>query len=119
MEFVQRVKAKSPHELHRNSTYHSFAAVFQNCSIWMPLDPVTKENTLFFVKGSHRWGWYYPRKFATESKYQTIHDDVTDKDYENLPDIDGNKEKYDIVSWAMEVSIAMVTALFSNFQDIG
>ena len=69
----------------------------------MPLDKVTKENTLFFVKGSHKWGWFYPKKFATENNYQKIHDDVTNREYRNVPDIDGNRNEYDILYWEMEV----------------
>ena len=33
----------------------------QFCSNWIPLDPITPETTLEFVKGSHRWGrWFAP-----------------------------------------------------------
>lgn len=37
----------------------------------MPLDPVSFETAIQFVKGSHNWGkWFYPRKFATSKNYQ-------------------------------------------------
>ena len=33
----------------------------QLCSNWIPLDPITAETTLEFVRGSHRWGrWFAP-----------------------------------------------------------
>ena len=33
----------------------------QLCSNWIPLDPITPETTLEFVRGSHRWGrWFAP-----------------------------------------------------------
>ncbi len=36
----------------------------------MPLDPVSLETTIRFVKGSNNWGkWFYPRKFATFKNY--------------------------------------------------
>ena len=42
-----------------------------NCSIWMPIDPVSLDTAIEFVRGSHRWGkWFYPRKFATELNYK-------------------------------------------------
>jgi hypothetical protein len=27
---------------------------------------------LRFVKGSHKWGWFHPRKFATEQNYAVV-----------------------------------------------
>jgi hypothetical protein len=27
---------------------------------------------LRFVRGSHKWGWFHPRKFATEQNYAVI-----------------------------------------------
>jgi hypothetical protein len=39
----------------------------------MPLDPVSLETTIEFVKGSHLWNkWFYPRKFSTFKNYQVI-----------------------------------------------
>ena len=33
----------------------------QLCSNWIPLDPITPETTLEFVRGSHLWGrWFAP-----------------------------------------------------------
>ena len=42
----------------------------QVCSIWMPVDHVAKSETLYFVKGSHKKGYFMPYKFATELPYQ-------------------------------------------------
>ena len=40
------------------------------CSLWIPIDPVPKENSVRFVRGSHAWGkWFTPRKFATKRNY--------------------------------------------------
>ena len=39
----------------------------------MPIDPVSLETTIQFVKGSHLWGkWFYPRKFATSKNYKIV-----------------------------------------------
>jgi ectoine hydroxylase-related dioxygenase (phytanoyl-CoA dioxygenase family) len=74
----------------------------QMCSIWMPLDPVTAESTLLFVKGSHtRENYFVPRKFATAKNYQ-IKGGQTNVIYDSIPDIDADPDKYPILSWALQ-----------------
>ncbi len=31
------------------------------CVLWLPLEPVTKENGISFVRGSHLWGKHFLR----------------------------------------------------------
>jgi ectoine hydroxylase-related dioxygenase (phytanoyl-CoA dioxygenase family) len=57
----------------------------QTCSLWMPLDPVSQETCVRFVRGSHAWNrWFVPRKFATERNY-ALHDPTA------VPIIDGDR----------------------------
>ena len=58
------------------------------------------------MKGSHKWGWYHPRKFATESNYPVaVEPDVdaeTDGDgevgrvYQDVPHKDIEDGKYQV-----------------------
>ena len=58
------------------------------------------------MKGSHKWGWYHPRKFATESNYPvTVESDVdTETDgaeevgrvYQDVPHKDIEDGKYQV-----------------------
>ena len=68
----------------------------QTCSLWMPLDPVPRETAIEFVAGSHRWEtWYRPERFDGSP--------LNDGDgLAALPDIDANRNDYDIRGWAME-----------------
>ena len=69
----------------------------QVCSMWIPLDPVAIETCPQFIAGSHDWGrWFLPRKF-TGVDYE--HDDAQ---LESVPDIDANRDQYDIRSWALK-----------------
>ncbi|XP_064647968.1 uncharacterized protein LOC135500432 [Lineus longissimus] len=89
---------------HHDQSYQPMDG-YKNISIWMPLDPVIKENTLWFVKGSHNWDkWFYPRQFSTTETYKTINDDVTHRKYEDVPheEIDNNPDKYPILQWTCE-----------------
>ena len=69
----------------------------QLCSIWMPLDPVTRETSgLEYVRGSHRW----PNRFkAITPDYNAF---MVNPDLDDPPDIDGHRDDYDIVGWDMQ-----------------
>jgi ectoine hydroxylase-related dioxygenase (phytanoyl-CoA dioxygenase family) len=69
----------------------------QVCSMWIPLDPVAVETCPQFVVGSHDWGrWFLPRKFTG------VDYDHDDDQLEPVPDIDANRDQYDIRSWALK-----------------
>ncbi len=69
----------------------------QVCSMWIPLDPVTRETCPEFIAASHAWGrWFLPRKF---SGVDYEHDDAR---LEPVPDIDADRSAYDIRGWALE-----------------
>jgi ectoine hydroxylase-related dioxygenase (phytanoyl-CoA dioxygenase family) len=70
---------------------------FNNCSMWMPVDPVAPESTLEFVAGSHRRGWLMPRSFMdSQAKW------FPEGSLEEIPDIEGHRADHDIRGWAME-----------------
>jgi len=69
----------------------------QVCSLWIPLDPVGRETCPEFIAGSHRWGRrFIPRKFSG------IDYDHDDAGLESMPDIDQNREDYDIRHWSLQ-----------------
>jgi ectoine hydroxylase-related dioxygenase (phytanoyl-CoA dioxygenase family) len=66
------------------------------CSIWLPLDPVSKSASLSYVIGSHAWGSAFnPQHFKDGSAYQG-------KGLPPLPDIDADPERYALLGWNME-----------------
>ena len=67
--------------------------------IWIPIDPVKKESALELVGGSHRWGKsFLPEYFSGDQR--TL--DPLDSSYASLPDIDGDRSRYNILSWDMQ-----------------
>jgi ectoine hydroxylase-related dioxygenase (phytanoyl-CoA dioxygenase family) len=71
----------------------------QVCSVWMPLDPITPENRLIFVRGSHSWGKSFtPMDFYRPGKAQA----VTRADFEAIPDFDARRDEFEFVSFDME-----------------
>lgn len=87
---------------HHDQAYYPVDG-FKACSIWMPIDPVSEETTIQFVRGSHKWGkWFHPRKFATEKNYSVERDNSGGKVFEDAPDVDSDRHKYEILQWAVE-----------------
>lgn len=70
----------------------------QLCSIWLPLDPVPQIACPEFVAGSHASGaLYYPRLFINHENYAH-----GVPGFDTIPDIDANRQDYEILSWDLE-----------------
>ncbi|MGD9996475.1 MAG: phytanoyl-CoA dioxygenase family protein [Ilumatobacteraceae bacterium] len=69
----------------------------QNVSMWCPVDPVSRASTLEFVAGSHLGPWYMPRTFLDgQAKW------FPDGSLEELPDIDGDPDRFRVIGWELE-----------------
>lgn len=91
---VKTPKSGTPTPWHQDLPYYCLNAS-QTVSLWIPLDDVPRERTLEFVAGSHNWGKFYrPQRFDGTPLN-------ADDGLEELPDIDGNREDYDILGWAL------------------
>jgi ectoine hydroxylase-related dioxygenase (phytanoyl-CoA dioxygenase family) len=73
----------------------------QVVSFWIALDHVTTESgALEFIRRSHHSGhWYQPEAFGPTSGYDAYE---RNPEYKPIPDIEAQREKYDIVSWNLE-----------------
>ncbi|MCA0434434.1 MAG: phytanoyl-CoA dioxygenase family protein [Proteobacteria bacterium] len=81
---------------HQDQPYYNIDG-FQNVSMWLPVDPVAEESTLRFVAKSHKEGWMMPRSFmSNEAKW------FPEGSLKDLPDIDGEPDKYKVLAWALE-----------------
>ena len=67
-----------------------------NCSLWIPLDPISKYICPEFIRSSHKWNkQFLPTKFFGESYEQY------DEEFVKMPNIDKNRNNYDIISWSL------------------
>ena len=99
---VKEPGAEKESPWHHDQPYYPVDG-WQMCSIWMPLDPVLEETSLRFVKGSHAWNrWFVPRKFATEGNYERVEGRPAPRLFEDVPDIKGRPEDFEILSWALD-----------------
>lgn len=92
---VKLPKTGIPTPWHQDQPYYSVEAQ-RTVSIWIPLDPVPRDRTLEFVGGSHTWGRKFrPQRF--DGSPLNPNDGL-----EDIPDINGNREAYDILGWSLE-----------------
>ncbi len=81
---------------HQDQPYYNIAGR-QNCSFWIPVDPVSRASTLEFVAGSHLGPWLMPRSFLNaQAKW------FPEGTLANLPDIEGRREAFPIIGWELE-----------------
>ncbi len=89
---VKEAAAGVPTPWHQDAPYYCVQGP-KTVSLWIPLDDVPRETTLEFISGSHKWGKSFrPQKF--DGKALNENDGL-----EELPDINGNRDDFDIVGW--------------------
>jgi ectoine hydroxylase-related dioxygenase (phytanoyl-CoA dioxygenase family) len=80
---------------HQDQPYYCVDGI-DNCSLWIPLDKITKEVCPEYVKFSHMWKkQYLPTKF-----FGNVYE-KKDKNLEAVPDISARRQDYDIESWEL------------------
>ena len=81
---------------HQDQPYYNIEGQ-QNVSMWIPVDPVARASTLEFVAGSHKGPWLMPRTFMDHQAKWFPEGSLAD-----LPDIEGAREQFPILGWAVE-----------------
>lgn len=102
--FVKEPGTAHPTPWHQDQPYWPMKG-WQIASVWIALDKIDLSNgAVEFVAGSHKWGIHYrptPFRKGHEIKF-------TSSDLVQIPDIDAERAKYDIRSWAMEPGDCLV-----------
>jgi ectoine hydroxylase-related dioxygenase (phytanoyl-CoA dioxygenase family) len=80
---------------HQDQPYYNIEGA-QNCSFWIPVDPVRRESTLEFVAGSHRGPWLMPRSFMDAQAKWFPEGSLAD-----LPDVEAQRDAHRIVGWEL------------------
>ncbi|MEM9277209.1 MAG: phytanoyl-CoA dioxygenase family protein [Pseudomonadota bacterium] len=92
---VKEPGTTTPTLWHHDQTYWPVAGD-QVCTMWLALDPVTKESgAVEYVCGSHRWGQRFKAvSFKDDNLYK--------EDLPPVPDIDAMRDQYKIVQFELE-----------------
>ncbi len=99
---IKEPGAVSPTPWHQDMNYWP-AEGRQICTVWVPLDRAKRDNGgLEFIPGSHLWD----RRFQPFDFRAT--DAVETSEFEALPDIEAERDKYRFVAWDMEPGDAVI-----------
>ena len=90
---VKEPGAAEPTPWHQDQPYWAVPGR-QVCSIWLPLDPVTKEACVEYVAGSHAWPEYSPYHFKDGRPYAGT-------GLPPLPDIEAERDEHRILSFEL------------------
>jgi len=83
---------------HQDSSYLSIAG--DDLAVaWITFDPQRQEDSLEFVRGSHKGVLYNGSRFALDDDTAPLHQTA---DMPRLPDIEAGRAKWDIVSFPVE-----------------
>ena len=81
---------------HQDQPYYNVGGL-DNCSLWLPVDPVDRESTVEFVAGSHRGPWLMPRTFMDgQARW------FPEGGLQELPDIEAERDAFEILAWELE-----------------
>lgn len=71
----------------------------QVCGMWVSPDVVTEESgAMQYVRGSHRWpSFFKPNAFVTQMSLDALGAGEAEEHQVALPDIEGNRDDYDII----------------------
>lgn len=81
---------------HHDAPYYPVDAK-QTLSLWIPLDPISRESSIEFIAGSHKWGKHFKAQSFNGEYY-----DHAGAQEEILPDIDNHRDHYNILGWELE-----------------
>ena len=101
---VKEPNTPKPTPWHQDAPYY-FTGGSQNVSFWLPLDAVSKAETLRLVAGSNRWPrMVLPVKWLDDADFYTAQNDQ----YMPLPDIDTPNSSETILEWEMQPGDAVL-----------
>jgi ectoine hydroxylase-related dioxygenase (phytanoyl-CoA dioxygenase family) len=116
---VKEPNTSKPTPWHQDAPYY-FADGTQTVSFWLPLDVVSKAETLRLVAGSNRWPkLMLPVKWLDDADFYGKQNDQ----YMTLPELDDDHCEESILEWGMQPGDAVlfnfrtVHGARGNFQD--
>lgn len=105
--FLREAGSRSRPPFHQDLAYFDFEGTM--CVLWLPLEPVAREDGIGFVKGSHLWDKLFMRVRFGDGHQQdgpALEGDAgveaNGQRYFAPPDVAANPDAYDVLQWDLE-----------------
>ena len=98
--FLREPGAQAHAPWHHDISYFDFDGSM--CVLWLPLQPSRQGEGIQFVRGSHLWKRLFMRVLFDGHRPAADASIVNGELYEDPPEIDGNEDRYDILSYDLE-----------------
>ncbi|WP_171125605.1 MULTISPECIES: phytanoyl-CoA dioxygenase family protein [unclassified Ruegeria] len=99
--FLREAGSMSRPPFHQDLSYFDFEGTM--CVLWLPLEPVSKQNGIAFVKGSHLWDKLFMRVRFADGHPSYEPTEVAGLTYHPPPDVNANPVAFDLLQWDMEL----------------
>jgi len=99
--FLREAGSKSRPPFHQDLAYFDFEGTM--CVLWLPLETVTRENGIAFVKGSHLWDKLFMRVRFADGHPSIGAQEVNGKTYHTPPDVAADPASYDLLRWDLDL----------------
>jgi len=100
--FLREAGSQSRPPFHHDISYFDFDGTM--CVLWLPLEPVSADNGIAFVKGSHLWDKLFLRvRFADGHRVDGEACEVNGECYEPPPDVAADPGRYDLVRFDLDL----------------
>ncbi|SMX36031.1 phytanoyl-CoA dioxygenase family protein [Ruegeria arenilitoris] len=86
---------------HQDLSYFDFEGSM--CVLWLPLEPVSKDNGIAFVRGSHLWDKLFMRVRFADGHPSYEPTQVAGRTYHPPPDVNADPGAYDLLQWDMDL----------------
>lgn len=99
--FLREAGSTSRAPFHQDLSYFDFEGTM--CVLWLPLEPVSKENGIAFLRGSHLWDKLFMRVRFADGHPSPGAQEVAGKTYHPPPDVNAAPEDYDLLQWDLDL----------------
>ena len=99
--FLREAGSTSRPPFHQDLAYFDFEGTM--CVLWLPLEPVTRENGIAFVKGSHLWDKLFMRVRFADGHHGGEGRTHAGRTYHAPPDVEADPEAYDLLRWDLDL----------------
>jgi hypothetical protein len=100
--FLREAGSASRPPFHQDLAYFDFEGTM--CVLWLPLEPVSKENGIAFIRGSHLWDKLFMRvRFGDGHRADAGACMVNGREYHLPPDVEADPGAYDLLQWDLDL----------------